>query len=204
MPHLYLRPLTRRRLRTITRALLLFLLIIFFIDLLRLLRKNSKQETRAPAKPLEDDKLPSVYIASINSRASSGISSAWRRSLESVAAHLPSDKVYVSVYQYADESGPRNELDQLRRNLKLLGVQNSIDFANDENINALNRTWAAQGLSAPPPASTYVHHMAEMRNRVLRPMIELALQGIRFDRILFLESDAFSVNDLRCCRERPS
>ncbi|MCJ1321510.1 hypothetical protein MMC15_006855 [Xylographa vitiligo] len=176
--------------------------MLFSLDLLRLLRRNSKQEFRAPGELLPDDRLPSVYIASINSGASSNVPQAWRRAIESVATHLASDKVYVSVYQYADESGTRDELDQLWRNLKLLGVQHSIVFANDENSDAFNHTWTAQGLPVPPPATTYVQHMVQMRNQVLRPMIELALQGIRFDRILFLESDSFSVEDPRRCCNR--
>ncbi|MCJ1438302.1 hypothetical protein MMC27_007690 [Xylographa pallens] len=155
-----------------------------------------KQVIYTSGKLLRPNELPSLYVASINSRASPDIPNAWRRAVESVAAHLDSDKVYVSVYQYADESGHRNELEQLRRNLELLGVQHSIVYANDENIKALNHTWTAQGLPVPTPATTYVHHMADMRNRVLRPMIELALQGIRFDRILFLENDSFSWQDV--------
>ena len=199
MSHLYLRHSTRRRLRTITRVLILSLLVICSIDLLVLLHMFSKQVVHASMKLLRANELPSVYIASINSGASSDSPHAWRRAAESVAAHLDSDKVYVSVYQYAGESGHRVELEQLRRNLELLGVQHSIVFANDENITALNHTWIAQGLPAPTPATTYVQHMADMRNRVLRPMIELALQGIRFERILFVENDSFSVEGPRFC-----
>ncbi|MCJ1288050.1 hypothetical protein MMC26_007403 [Xylographa opegraphella] len=192
MPQLHLRPSTRRRWRTVTRLLLLCLLVVFSIDLVMLLRSNAKPDTRPPAQLLQDNELPSVFIASINAGAASDVPHAWRRAVESVAAHLASDKVHVSVYQVADEKGSRNELEQLQRDLDLLGVQHSITFANDENINAFNQTWTAQALSAPPPATAYVHHMAEMRNRVLRPMIELALQGTRFDRILFVESAPFS------------
>ncbi|MCJ1392715.1 hypothetical protein MMC18_005586 [Xylographa bjoerkii] len=161
-----------------------------------LVRTLSNQDARAPAKLVRDDELPSVYIASINSGASLTGPRAWRRAVESVATHLGRDKVYISIYEHVGFSGPRDELDQLGRNLELLGVQRSIVFADKENIYALNHTWTAQGLPAPTPATTYVHHMAEMRNRVLRPMIELALQGIRFDRILFLEDGLFSWRDV--------
>ena len=195
MPRLYLRHSTRRRLRTTTGVLLLSLLVACSIDLLRLLRIFSQQHARPPPKLLGIDELPSVYIASINSGASLAGPQAWRRAVESVAAHLGKAKVYVSIYEYVDYSGHRDELEQLGRNLELLGVQRSIVFANRENINDFNHTWTAQGLPAPTAATTYVRHMAEMRNRVLRPMIELALQGTRFDRILFLEDDVFSVRD---------
>ena len=142
---------------------------------------------------LRAEKLPSLYVASINSRSPLADPRAWIRGVERIAASVGGDRVYVSIYEKIVERDHLDALDQLKRNLRLLGVQYSFVTAPEMNPNQYDPTWTAQGLPVPPNATSYVSHLANLRNMALRPMIELAMQDIRFDRILFLEDIAFTV-----------
>lgn len=187
----------RRSIRRVMFVVLVGLLLVCSVDLYLLSRTLSRQAIHDPPKLLQPNDLPSVYIASINSKSPVADPKAWARAVEAIAANIGAERAYLSVYEHIIDSDHRDALDQLDRNLKMLSVQRSIVFAENKATDELNDTWTAQGLSVPVVPTRYVEYQANMRNMALRPMIDLALQGIRFDRILFLEDVVFLVGSPR-------
>ncbi|MCJ1477363.1 hypothetical protein MMC13_006034 [Lambiella insularis] len=175
---------------------LMFLLLFCSVDVYLFQRTLSRRMRRDPPALLRPDDLPSVYIASINSKSPTADPKAWARAVEGVAAKIGSGRAYLSVYEHVTDIDHRDALDQLDKNLDMLSVQRSIVFAGDKAMDKFNATWTVQGLAVPVAPTRYVEQQARMRNMALRPMVDLALQGIRFDRILFLEDVVFSVRAL--------
>ena len=190
MPHLRLFP---RKWRKLSRVLLGVLIIATSIDVYFLNRSFRRQSILHAPRLLAEDELPSLFIASIQSKSPAQDPKAWARAVEGVAAHIGPDRTFVSIYEEIADQDHREALKQLERNLDMLGVGHSIVFDNRDSIREYRHTWAAQGLAVPPRATRYVPYLAEMRNMALRPMIQLALDGVRFDKILFLEDVIFSV-----------
>ena len=183
-----------RKWRKLSRVLLVVFVIATCIDIYFLDRMFRKQSIlQPPSLLLAEDELPSLYIASIQSKSPAQDPKAWARAVEGVAAHVGGDRTFISIYEEVTDKGHHEALKQLERNLDMLGAGHSIVAAGRDGIREYSHTWAAQGLAVPPRATEFVAYLAEMRNMALRPMIQLALDGVRFDKILFLEDVMFSV-----------
>ena len=191
MPRLRLFP---RKWRKILCVLLVILLTVTCIDVYFLDRVFRKESILQAHRLLAEDELPSLFIASIQSKSPAQDPKAWARAVEGVAAHIGGDRTFVSIYEEITDQHHREALKQLQRNLDMLGAGHSIVFANRDGIREYRHTWTAQGLAVPIRATSFVPYLAEMRNMALRPMIQLALDGVRFDKILFLENVMFSVS----------
>ena len=139
--------------------------------------------------------IPSVYIASIRADTTFVDPVAWANDVKRLVSRIGINRTFVSVQDKSCDKASIDSLWSLSDDLLRLDVKHSIVDHCASYRTDFDLTWAAQGMPVPSAAnmSRKIPQLAHLRNLALRPMIYLALQGVRFDRLLFLEDVYFTV-----------
>ncbi|KAK5998072.1 hypothetical protein PT974_00444 [Cladobotryum mycophilum] len=108
----------------------------------------------------------------------------WGESLLELIDLIGNDNVYLSIYE--NDSGPEGEkaLNSLKSKLK---CQYSLVYDRNTTIHDFPTITMPDGTKR----LKRIAYLAELRNRALRPLDTLSEDGVRFDRILFLNDIAF-------------
>ena len=119
--------------------------------------------------------------------------------------------VYISIYENGSYDGTKDALRDLHRELEALGVRNRItlDETSHEDIVKHRPTepkegWIKMekagfegfGILKGDYALRRIHYLAELRNKVLEPLWELADKGEKFDKVLFMNDVVFNSDDI--------
>ena len=119
--------------------------------------------------------------------------------------------VYISIYENGSYDGTKGALRDLHSLLEELGVKNRIvlDETSHEDIVRARPTEPKEGylrieqsgfekldIHKGDYALRRIHYLAQLRNKALEPLWEMAEQGKKFDKILFLSDVVFNSDDV--------
>ncbi|KAK1148520.1 hypothetical protein N8T08_009526, partial [Aspergillus melleus] len=156
----------------------------------------SAAEKTQPQATRQDER---IYIASMHWNNEGILRSRWNDAVLEVAKTWGPDNVFVSVYECGSWDDTKGALRQLDMKLDRLGVR--------QNITLSERTHQDE-ISAPPSEEGWIDtprnkeelrrvpYLARLRNLTLKPLEDLARQGVTFDKILFLNDVDFTVDDV--------
>jgi hypothetical protein len=190
------RPLFRRssRSRWIRFALILFV-IVNFLDVLRVHRILSSSQTSHINKP-NGSRAEKIFIASTHWNNEIILRSHWNKAVVELAEYFGPEKIYVSVYESGSWDDSKGALRALNQSLEKLGVKSRIILDTETHIDAINKPPAASGWIDTRRGKRELRripYLADLRNRSLQSLEQLALEGMKFDKILFLNDVIFTV-----------
>jgi hypothetical protein len=187
-------PRTLRR-RSV-RQLLLFVCVLFTVfDVCQVLRCRAGFVAETRPAPRRSER---VYIASIHWNNEQILRSHWNDAVVHLAKTLGRDNVFITVYEsgsWDDSKAVLRDLDAtleanwIRRNITLSDVTHKDEMSIAEEHR--NSGW----IDTPRGRKELrrIPYLSRLRNWTLQPLLELARQGEKFDRVLFLNDVVFSV-----------
>jgi len=191
-----LRSRSRSRSR-LARTTLLALTTLFLLDLLSLSWTVSTLPPHTSSKGAKPGEK--LFIASTHWNTEIMLRSHWNDAVVDLAKHIGPNNIYVSVYESGSMDDSKGALRLLDQELEELGVQRKI---------VLDETTHADDLAKPPGPTGWIDtlrgkrelrripYLSERRNRSLKPLAEMALNGVKFDKVLFLNDVVFTVPSL--------
>jgi hypothetical protein len=186
------RTLPRRSVRQ-----LVFLVCVLFIifDVCQVLRYRASLVAETRPAPQRSER---VYIASIHWNNEQILRSHWNDAVVDLAKTLGGDNVFITVYEsgsWDDGKAALRDLDAtleanwIRRNITLSGVTHKDEMSiakEHRNSGWIDTPRGREELRRIP-------YLSRLRNWTLQPLLELARQGEKFDKVLFLNDVVFSV-----------
>lgn len=109
---------------------------------------------------------------------------------------LGPENVYVSVYESGSWDDSKGALRELDEELERMGVQRTITLEPRTHVEEISQTPASTGWIDTPRGKKELRripYLSRLRNLSMKPLTDLALNGIIFDRILFLNDVVFTV-----------
>lgn len=175
---------------------LLFLTIAWtIIDVLYVHHALNKEHPEPPE--LGDEK---IFIASIHWNTGLIVWTHWLAAVLDVAKEIGKDKVFVSIQESGSWDDTKGGLRLLESMLKADEIPNKLILDPTTHADEISRNPADSGWIMTPRGHMElrrVPYLAGLRNLVMEPFYELAKQGQKFDKILFLNDVAFSPLDVR-------
>lgn len=209
-----------RRLRQRRRPLLALLLVLFLLDAVLLLRarphtkrvsledeaRRLQQRGGAAAAAGAGDTNTNVFIASVH-RNTGPILPAWGAAVLGLIDHLGRDRVHFSALESGSQDDTKAQLEGLAAELAARGVASTVRLGLTV-WEQLDEQWARPDPAGPRPADggwiwnpedrvydlRRITYLARERNRALEPMWELERQGVRFDKVLWINDVVFDVS----------
>ncbi|KAJ3336912.1 hypothetical protein HDU93_001980 [Gonapodya sp. JEL0774] len=147
----------------------------------------------------------SVFLAAILRNAESIQSAAWNEAVVGLADYLGPQRLHVSVVEGGSEDGTKESLRRLAGELDKRGVGYTISFGESSMEYLAEVNDRPEGGRRPPGwiwnermrrfEKRRIPHLADVRNKAMKPLEKMAAQGKRFDRVLWLNDVAFDVED---------
>ncbi|KAI4237821.1 MAG: hypothetical protein L6R40_005846 [Gallowayella cf. fulva] len=189
---------SRRKIRLL-RYLLLAVTIFLLLDFFSCVRRTYPTlRTTSSVRDLKNTK--SVYIASTQWNSGQLLQEHWIPNLVQVVKDLKSAniKVFISIYENGSWDSTKPTLEELRRTLDALGIQNRItlDDKSHKDIIGHNETASGWLRTAHGIEMRRIPYLANVRNEALKPLHDLTASGERFDKLIFLNDVIFSPSDL--------
>ncbi|KAL8836052.1 MAG: hypothetical protein Q9170_003065 [Blastenia crenularia] len=175
------------------RAIALILLVVFLVDLFSIVRARRRAQV---AEDINLSPTEKIFIASIHWNNEGILRNHWNEAVLRLAEHFGSQNVYISILESGSWDDSKGALRLLDSDLERLGVPRTI---------ILDEATHAQEISKTPENNGWIDtvrskkelrripYLSRLRNRSLEPLGKLAEQGIKFDRVLFLNDVVFSV-----------
>ena len=189
---------TRSRL---LRALFLIFAVFFTIDLLSLISTRDHNN-------LADKKPPNVqgqriFIASIHWNNEQILRSRWNRAILELVEYFGPDQIYVSIHESGSWDNSKDALRELDRDLESLRVRRTITLEETTHKDEIQKPFAAGWIDTPRGKKELrrIPYLSKLRNKVLKPLNDLALEDVRFDKVLFLNDVAFQVCSTSSCSD---
>jgi Cryptococcal mannosyltransferase 1 len=120
----------------------------------------------------------------------------WNKAIEALVLSLGPENVYVSIYESGSWDNTKGALRVLDQNLGALGVGRTIILNETTHVDEITQPPASSGWIDTPRGKKELRripYLSALRNLSLRPLEELAVKGVRFDKILFLNDVVFTV-----------
>lgn len=189
-PRIIRRVIVRNRL---LRTLFAVFLVWNLIELHLVLRRCSKADGIHRNHLARKER---IYIASVNWNNELLLRSHWSQAVVDLAWRLGPENVYISIYESGSYDNTKEALMELDAELVRLQIPRTI---------VLSPTTHEDEMAAPPgegwimtprgrPELRRIPYLSRTRNMSLKPLEELAKQGIEFDKILFLNDVVFTVS----------
>lgn len=186
-----MRHLSALRRRSIKQTLILTFVLFHIFEITQILRCLSRPLGTEPVAQRSER----VYIASLHWNNENILRNHWNNGIVALANALGRENVFISVYEsgsWDDSKGALRELDmalevhQIRRNITLS------ETTHLDEISAVNK---GPGWVHTPNGTELrrIPYLSRLRNWTLEPLQELARQGEKFDKVLFLSDVVFSV-----------
>ena len=189
-----LRPSLRRSPQSrLLRAAFLISIIALFIDLLTIAARRHRATPATYSIP--DVRGQKVFIASIHWNNERILRSTWNNAVLDLVQYFGRENVYISIYESGSWDDTKGALTLLDKELGKKDVPRLI---------VLDETTHARELEGSPAAGWIdtargkkelrrIPYLAKLRNLSLKPLAELEAKGTRFDKVLFLNDVAFTV-----------
>lgn len=155
-------------------------------------RLAAVEQTQRPA-PRRDER---IYIASMHWNNEAILRSHWNDAVVQVAKTWGPENVFVSVYESGSWDDSKGALRQLDRELDRLGVPRNITLSETTHKDEIESPPTKEGWIDTPRNKRElrrVPYLARLRNLTLKPLEDLARQGVTFDKVLFLNDVIFTV-----------
>lgn len=170
------------RLRRLSKRLIFLLGIPFLLlDTLILTIQFASLPPYTPFAPFSSISNATVFIASIHHNTAAILATTWSDALVGLVEYLGPENVYVSAADDDSGDGTNFELLALKERLDERGVRNTFNF------DTFDEDDGAHGLSEQVVGGRRT--TAKTRNRVLKPLKNLARQGTTFDIVLWIADD---------------
>lgn len=194
--HSWYRPIRRSIVRS--RILRIFLIVFFawnLIELHLILRRISEVDIIYRDQPHRKER---IYIASVNWNNEIILRSHWSQALLELAWKLGPENVYISIYESGSYDNTKGALMELDMELERLQVPHTITLSPITHEDEMTAT-PGEGWVKTPKGDMELRripYLSRTRNMSLKPLEELAKQGVIFDKILFLNDVVFTVGNL--------
>ncbi|KAF2631871.1 glycosyltransferase family 69 protein [Macroventuria anomochaeta] len=182
------------RRRPIKQVLILVFILFNIFEVAQILRCLS-----SPTNEPVTQRSERVYIASIHWNNERILRSHWNDAVIALANALGRENVFVTVYEsgsWDDSKGALRELDmalaahKIRRNITLS------ETTHLDEISVVNRGSGWIDTPRGRRELRRIPYLSRLRNWTLEPLQELARQGERFDKVLFLNDVVFNTDDI--------
>ncbi|KAJ5947846.1 CAZyme family GT69 [Penicillium verhagenii] len=187
----------RRRIRR-SRLLRIFLFVFFawnLIELYVIIQRISEVDLIYRDQPRRKER---IYIAGVNWNNEPILRSHWNQALLNLAWKLGPDNIYVSIYESGSYDNTKGALMELDLELERLQVPRTIILSPVTHEDEMAAT-PGEGWVQTPKGDMELRripYLSRTRNMSLKPLEELAKQGVTFDKILFLNDVVFTPNDV--------
>ena len=188
----YIRPIRKRS----TRLLFLTIVLLFAFDILLLMRTTSHAPSQ-DSLSVKDRKPTRIFLASTHWNNEARLRGFWNKAVVALADHLGPENIYVSIYESGSWDNSKGALQELDAELEQMGIQRTIVLEEATHTDEISKTPAAEGWIDTPRGKKELRRipfLANLRNISLKPLAMLALNGIKFDKVLFLNDVAFTVS----------
>ena len=186
---------SRTRLFKSITAILFASILIDFLKLSWIFSNEScPLETAGPKK--NPERRPKVFIASTHWNNEAGLRGFWNQAVLDLVEHLGPDNVYISIYESGSWDDSKNALRQLDHDLERLGVQRTIVLKDTTHADEISKPPSEEGWIDTPRRMKELRripYLANLRNLSLKPLMEMSLNGVKYDKVLFLNDVAFTV-----------
>ena len=137
-----------------------------------------------------------MFIASTHWNNEASLRGFWNQAVLDLVEHLGPDNVYISIYESGSWDDSKNALRQLDHDLERLGVQRTIVLKDTTHADEISKPPSEEGWIDTPRGMKELRripYLAHLRNLSLKPLMEMALNGVKYDKVLFLNDVAFTV-----------
>jgi len=109
--------------------------------------------------------------------------------------YFGADNVYVSIYESGSWDNTKDALRELDRDLESLRVRRTITLAQSTHKEEIQKPFTNGWIHTPRGTKELrrIPYLAKLRNLALKPLNALALEGIKFNKVLFLNDVVFTV-----------
>lgn len=187
----------RSKRSTYLRVVFLLIFLLCIIDLVSILSIYMRQ--LPPPKPQSSREKERIYIASIHWNNEAVLRSKWIEAVVDTVKLLGPENSYVSVYESGSWDDSKGALRVLNATLDTTGVQRSIVLDDNTHLDEIAKIPGPSGWIDTPRGKRELRripYLSKLRNISLKPLADLALRGIKFDKILFLNDVVFTVGTL--------
>lgn len=174
------------RLSLPARTLLLLLLLGTLVEV-RLV--YSAYRRRALEEKDRSAAIGKIFIATIHWNDEVILRERWTAAVADLASYLGPDNVFVSLQESGSWDGSKDALLALDAELETLNIRRKIILDDTTHEDEINKTPTVTGWINTPRGRTELRripYLSRLRNLVLGPLEELAEQGERFDKILWV------------------
>lgn len=177
------------------RATLIILFTWIAIDLFSVTWSLSHQSSSSALESY--DRSQRIYIASIHWNNEAILRSSWNEAVVNLVKYLGPAQVYISVYESGSWDDSKGALRLLDSRLEELGVNKTIILNGKTHADELAQVPSSTGwidTSRGQKELRRIPYLSKLRNISLKPLADLAVDNIKFDKILFLNDVVFSVS----------
>lgn len=179
------------------RLLSIAVLLLAFFDFLNVLStQNALARARSTAGLSDHVNSQKIYISSTHWNNEYILRNYWIDSVVALAKHFGPTNVYISVYESGSWDDSKGALRQLDALLDSLQVNRTIVLDETTHSDEISKQPASTGWIVTPRGKTELRripYLSRMRNLSLQSLEGLAKDGLRFDKILFLNDVVFTV-----------
>ena len=175
------------------RALLLVLVLIVLIDFFSLVAARKKAQSITGPANVQAQKL---FISSIHWNNEAILRSHWNQAVVDLAGHFGAKNIYVSIFESGSWDDSKGALRLLDSQLEQLGVRRKIVLDTGTHANEINAGPGDEGWIETPRGTKELRripYLSRLRNQSLQPLVGLVEEGMKFDKILFLNDVVFNV-----------
>ena len=205
-PSCHAMPRLRRRLQL--RVLKIAVILLVSFDFWNVL---STQRAVSRIRSIEDHsdsaKRQKIYVASTHWNNEYILRNYWTDSIVALAKHFGPSNVYISVYESGSWDDSKGALRQLDVLLDSLHVNRTIVLDETSHKDEIAKEPASTGWIDTPRGKKELRripYLSRMRNLSLEPLEKLLEEGVRFDKILFLNDVVFTVCSTPCSIDQKS
>lgn len=184
----------RRWRQTLLRVVLLLGLVFVLVDISTVLSVIHHQEQR-PVPTLA--KKERVYIASIHWNNGDVLRSNWNRAVLNLVTLFGRDNIYISIFESGSWDDSKEVLRELDAELNKLGVRRTVLLDPTTHADEIATTPGPEGWIETPRGRKELRripYLSRLRNLSLKPMWDMANNGEKFDKVLFLNDVVFDVS----------
>ena len=191
----------------ILRVILLALPLWTFFETLLVHRTLSATDQQSPAR-VNTEK---IFITSLPWNNEIIFRTHLTNQIRDLIHALGASNLFFSIYENGSFDGTKDALRDLHKELEALGVRSRVILDDESHQDIVNSrpSEAKEGwikvdksgfekyqIHQGDYALRRIYYLAELRNKVLEPLAELAAKGETFDKILFLNDVVFSADDV--------
>lgn len=178
------------------KAIAILTFALCLLDLIFLTWNRLSASTRPYHRDHPEEDIQKIYIASIHWNNEEMIRSNWTDAVLDLVSTFGPENVYVSVYESGSWDDSKGALRELDEELERMGVQRTITLDPRTHVEEISQNPASTGWIDTPRGKKELRripYLSRLRNLSMKPLTDLALNGIIFDRILFLNDVVFTV-----------